>query len=315
MNYLERVKPTYIENWPNSLKSLSFADVDVPLSLAEARALGTNIIELGEGFVPKTPEQEAQLEASYTSAHAAMFSKLSGGPKVKVVKPPRIEWQPSDISGIISRLDEAVNRFPNGAFVRLGSRSPKDAFWRGESFKVNSGKEAAELLCATSERMYEDLLLALKYDYTPHIFVRQWLDMPKWQEFRCFMRGRRLVGISQYHYRDTFPEISERESTLRFGIEQFFNEFRDKCHLDDVVFDVWVKLLDAGNETAVEAKLIEINPLFEMTDPCLFDWHHPEQFDGSFRFNRFEKHHTRLMGLSERKRIVIDLSLQHNPPC
>jgi len=33
-----------------------------------------------------------------------------------------------------------------------------------------------------------------------------------------------------------------------------------------------------------EVKLLEVNPFFEMTDPCMFAW--KDGFDGSFRFNK-----------------------------
>ena len=108
MNYFELVKPTYIENWPNALCSLSLAQVDVPLTLDEAKALGTNIMEYGETFGD------------------AM----------------------ADISDIRERVAAELVKFPKGAFIRLGSRSPKDS-WLGnrEGFKVRAddGKDPLRL--------------------------------------------------------------------------------------------------------------------------------------------------------------------------
>ena len=100
--------------------------------------------------------------------------------------------------------------FPRGAFVRLGSRSPKDS-WKGhrEGFRVLPGTDPLRFILDASERMHEDVMLALQHDYTPTIFVRQWVTIPRWSEFRCFMQGRKLVGISQYDYLEgkTFAEI------------------------------------------------------------------------------------------------------------
>jgi hypothetical protein len=42
--------PTYIENWPNALHSLSVPSVRVQMTLKEACVMGSYIIELGEGF-------------------------------------------------------------------------------------------------------------------------------------------------------------------------------------------------------------------------------------------------------------------------
>ena len=140
-----------------------------------------------------------------------------------------------------------------------------------------------------SERIYEDLLLAIHENYPPHIWVRQWAEIPRWSEFRCFMRERKLVGISQYNYIDgeVFPEIGRDAGTIRWAIgEQFFPMFRKASHLNDVVFDVWVRVSTMRDNTRDwSVKLLEINPFFSLTDPCLFKWS-GDDFDGSFRFNK-----------------------------
>jgi hypothetical protein len=191
-----------------------------------------------------------------------------------------------DISAIRARIDSAVGRFPKGVFIRLGSRSPKDS-WIGheKGFRCLDGGRAIEVLLGLSERVTDDLLLAIKEKYPPHIFVREWIDIPKWAEFRCFCRGKKLVGVSQYNYLDAhMPEIEENMDSIKWAIELFFDDFRQATHLDDVVFDVFVVKRTSGNATNWQVKLLEINPFFEHTDPCLFDWRKSEGFDGSFRF-------------------------------
>lgn len=222
--FLKLSVPTYIENWPSELCRLSIAQVDIPLTIEEATALGTNIIELGEGF-----------------------------------------GTPADISDIERRLDDAVATFPAGAFVRLGSRSPKDAFYADLSKPVKTGKEALAWLLGGSERIADDLHL----------------DLEPWQEFRCFMNGCRLAGISQYYYREHEPKVALYKDSIKWAIEEhFFPEFRDATPLQSVVFDVFVRVRELEGERETQVKLLEINPFFEMTDPCLFDWRKPEMFDG-----------------------------------
>lgn len=256
-DYFDHVRPTYLENWPAELCRLSIAQVDVPLTVIEAAQLGANIMELGEQFVP------------------------AGGTV-------------PDITAIRERVQAAVSKFPSGAFVRLGSRSPKDA-WIGHrlGFRITAdGKphgDPLRLLLDCSERIADDLLLAIANGYAPHIFVRQWLDFPPWAECRCFIRGRNLVGISQYNYlhHEVFPEIAEHESLIRWGIGLFFErDFRPASHLDDVVMDVICFVRRIGNESSIEVKLLEINPFGQFTDPCLFDWRNGGNFDGSFRYHK-----------------------------
>ncbi len=170
--------------------------------------------------------------------------------------------------------------------MRLGSRSPKDSWYGSEhGFKVLNSHEALSILMGDSERVFDDLCLAINENYIPHIWIRQWVDMSKWSEFRCFMKARKLVGISQYFYRDgAFEEIISDADTIKWAIEQFFPEFASLSHLEDVVFDVYLKRRRYGDATAWECKLIEINPYFELTDPCLFNWNNPDGFDGSFKY-------------------------------
>lgn len=249
MNYFESVKPTYIENWPSRLHNISIAQADVPLTIADAKALGSNMIEWYV-FFPSPPGQ--------------------------------------DISHIEKALDKAIDRFPGGVFVRLGSRSPKDS-WKGykDGFRVANGMAAMEILLDASERIAEDLMLAIKNDYPPHLFVREWIDMPEWAEFRCFQKDNKLVGISQYNYlkNEIYPEILEHHESIQWAIERFFvAQLQPVIHLENVVFDVFVKQRNKNNTTEWVVKLLEINPFFEMTDPCLYTWVNGGDFDGKLRF-------------------------------
>lgn len=300
MSYFDKVSPTYIENWPRELCSLSIAQVDIPLSLQEARDLGTNIAEYSETFFPKPPGYDDLVQRhndqmaskvhlsirktndSVGAAGAYAMDILKAKAEEVLPPIPQRVGQIADISELRQRVAAAVEKFPKGAFIRLGSRSPKDAFTREETQRTLPGQDPLRFMLATSERICDDLHLALEENYAPHIFVRQWLDMPQWSEFRCFMQNRKLVGISQYYYMDQFEEIGKEAKGILFAITEFFKLFRDASHLGDVVFDVFVKLIQSENTWVWEVRLLEINPFFEMTDPCLFDWRRP--FGGVFKY-------------------------------
>ena len=55
---------------------------------------------------------------------------------------------------------------------------------------------------------------------------------------------------------------------IRLAIYTFFNEFRGKCHLNNVVFDVFVTMQQHSG-VSFQVKLLELNPFFEKTDPCV----------------------------------------------
>ncbi len=303
MNYFDRVKPTYIENWPSALCRLSFAQVDIQLTLAEARALGFHIAEFGEGFVPITKEQQAQKEAVYAWTHRSMLSFKTGidpGPKVEMPDttpdPLWVVAQQELYLGVNNRATEALTKFPKGAIVRLGSRSPKDAWsWDDGSIKLMPGDDPFKHITNCSERMYEDLSLALLNDYQPHVFVRQWMEIPKWSEFRCFLRNKRLAGVSQYYYHQHFDELEKHHDLINYWLRYWYNNYIGPACTDfeSVIFDVAAiinkRKSKLGMEVSVEFKLVEINPFFEMTDPCLFDWRGDGDFDETFRFLSSDK--------------------------
>lgn len=284
MNYFAQVKPTYIENWPARLAKLSIEQWAIPLTLDEAAALGTNIMELGEGFMPRPPGYSEALSRAQTWIQNAMLGRPNEGPQPTV---PELKWERQDISGIRRKVAEGLSYFPDGAFIRLGSRSPKDS-WYGitKGFKVTTQEEALRILLDCSERVADDLHLALAEQYPPHIFLRQWVNIEPWAEFRCFMRGRKLIGISQYQYNEFFPQINEDSAGIYWAIGNFFqDEFRDAAHLNDVVFDVFLR----KNHMHYDVRLLEINPYGEWTDPCLYDWMKPNLFDGGMRWVREPK--------------------------
>ncbi|MFA5766810.1 MAG: hypothetical protein WC919_02725 [Candidatus Paceibacterota bacterium] len=285
-NYWDLVKPTYIENWEQSLHTLSIPSIDILLEGNAARRLGSNIIEYGEAFCDDATMKHNERAASWNAqaAIARMLHQPEPPDRVDFIKPTGDMC--CDIGDIRAKVSEAVEKMPNGAFIRLGSRSPKDSWALQRSGgKIISGQDPLQYLLDCSERIYEDLMLAIKKDYLPHIWVRQWVEIPRWSEFRCFMKDRKLVGISQYNYLkgEVFPELDP--GMCEWAVREFFKMFREATTLTDIVFDVFVKVRKAGpNSRDIEVKLLEINPFFELTDPCLFTWH--IEFDGSFRYNK-----------------------------
>jgi hypothetical protein len=246
MFYPEKVFPTYLENWPDALRKLSIPQIDIPLSLGEGRALGSHIWHFKQWF-----------------------------------------GHPSPIDDIITKIKAALLHFPEGAFVRLGSRSGKDSYYAKKyGLKIVHVDTAIKILTQASERVAFDLRLALQHHYPPHIFVRQWIEIPKWAEFRCFMKQRKLIGISQYDCKNLgyCPEIAVNAAQIELAIKSFFEKFKVASHLHDIVFDVFVIMPTHEISHPWKIKLLEINPFFSKTEAGLFHWHNGGDFDGSFRF-------------------------------
>jgi hypothetical protein len=249
----ERARPTFLENWPQALRALSVAQVDIPLDLMQANALGRHIRHFGQWFG---------------------------------------EVPPGSLEALRERLQAALATFPEGAFVRLGSRSGKDSVFAANcGMRVHSARAALSILTDGSQRIASDLRQCIARGVAPHVFVREWVHFPPWAELRCFMRARRLVGMTQYDCVNlgAQQELAANAEAIRAGVVAFFTRFREVVHLDDVVFDVFLVRRQIDGNAAFEIRLLEINPFGRETDAGLFCWNTSDgegDFDGTFRFLR-----------------------------
>lgn len=242
---------TFIENWPSLLFNESIATAMFQLTSQEVDSLievNIHTIEQTE----KTPSEEAV----------------------------------SVVSQLEDKLTKYIRRFPRGAFVKLGSRSPKDS-WIGhkEGFCCHDGRKAIKLF-NDSERINDDLLAARYYGYLSYIAVREWIEIPAWAEFRGFIKDRKLVGLSQYNYLDrkAYPEIMENADSIQWAIQRKVDRIADLLPLPDIVADFLYKVRVYGNERINEVVLIELNPFDFWTDPCLFNWNRDNFNSFEFRY-------------------------------
>jgi hypothetical protein len=245
MNAIEfgYLKKLFLEAWPAELAALSMPHVGLPLSLPEAAGLGGSM---------------------------AQYRSRFGRP------------QPQAVDLLLTRLSAALQCFPMGGFVRLGSRSPKDSRYILEHGpRVFTARQAWYAMTEGSARLARDLERCISQGYSPHLFVRQWMEIPPCAEFRCFMRNRALVGISQYDCINVGPSeyIRSRAEMIESSIRVFFAEFVKRVHVDEVVFDVFV----TENGASCRSTLLDLNPFSPMSDSCLFKWA-PCDFDGTFRY-------------------------------
>ena len=170
------------------------------------------------------------------------------------------------VDKIGERIDNIIkNNFPDGCFIKLGSRSPKDA-WLINKYGMccKDGKSAVALLF-DSERIMDDLRLAEYNNYLPYIVLRKWIDIDPWREFRCFIRNGELVGISQYFYQSYFPEIIENKEDIEKVIKDKVKTIRSLLPTNTVIVD----FVYNNDKTTT---IIEFNPYDIDTDPCLFNW-------------------------------------------
>jgi hypothetical protein len=241
-----RIRPTFLESWPESLLALAISHVHLRLTPEEAGALA--------GSPPLWRER-------------------------------LVATDPKGLHTIAAKVQEVLEGAQQGGFVRLGSGSPKDS----TLFRYHHGRARTAVMALkflqTSPRTRAHLSRLTELGHSIHLFVRRWEQILPWQEFRCFMRDRRLVGISQIAHQGDEPDYSLASTAEKITqtLQVFFANVAQASHLGSAVFDV---LCDAGAGDGAPSRvyLLDANPWGPSSDACLFDWEKPEGFDGSFRY-------------------------------
>ncbi|POY75119.1 hypothetical protein BMF94_1749 [Rhodotorula taiwanensis] len=104
--------------------------------------------------------------------------------------------------------------------------------------------------------------------YSFELVLKKWFDMPRSQEWRCFVRDNHLLGISQ---RDTtlydFLQPQHEQEVICDLIGDFWQGFiRDQAPLRNYVLDVYV------TRDRSRVFVIDFNPFSPRTDPLLFSY-------------------------------------------
>lgn len=268
-------KKTFVENWHDELFRHTMATRYFIMSHEEICALLDNNFISVDGRIHELGKDKIKLNKESIE----ILQKLS------------------------KKIDNGITEFPNGVFVRLGSRSPKDSFdGHRNGFRIHRGNKAIQLL-SDSERVYEDLCLAKQERYASSIVIRDFVTICPWSEFRCFVRNGKLKGISQYNYlqHEWFEEIDLYKGSILWIVEKKIDELIPFLP-SNIIVDLYVNLRKPEeNEYLWEVKLIEINPFRSWTDPCLFNWNR-DTFEWSgieFRSNSKEDYEKYRLGRSK----------------
>jgi hypothetical protein len=206
-------------------------------------------------------------------------------------------------------ITEAIASLGGAACPKLNWSSPKDATWisrHPNTMKCTSANDVYILL-KSSSFISHDLTHAFdgtipaaaaaapspssassssnsnnnnnnsgELDFRPVLVLRSYFNPLPSLEFRCFVKDRSLVAISQrdLNYYSFLPSL--RPQIVRRAREVFakmrFN-FPEACF----VFDVYIPEADYDDAeeegmTLGRARLIDINPWAPRTDTLLFDW-------------------------------------------
>jgi len=181
------------------------------------------------------------------------------------------------------QLNKKENQFFFGAnrikelFVKLESRSPKDYIqnWPKEDYKaLHNAEEIVDALLG-SMRTFEDLVFLTKLKNEVILYIRPFVDMERMYEWRVFVKDKKVIGISQQFYKDTFSYNKKYLNEIKRSVSYFMDSICiPNIKVDNFVADLYVS---GGTHYKVgitkkflDISIIETNP-YRFSDPCLFE--------------------------------------------
>lgn len=183
--------------------------------------------------------------------------------------------------------------YKNGVFVKLDSRSPKDCiqdFPKSELKSLRTGREIVDALTG-SLRTFEDLALLVRLEEPIiNLHVKPFEELNRKEEWRVFVKDRKVIGISQQFYEENFNYSERYLNTVKNNLQKFIetkvipNIAVPNFVVDTVVFLHSRYLTGGRSGEKHKIVIIETNPYY-LSDPCLFEsYEELENTKETFRF-------------------------------
>uniref|UniRef100_A0A0C9QQW9 TSA: Wollemia nobilis Ref_Wollemi_Transcript_13542_1689 transcribed RNA sequence n=1 Tax=Wollemia nobilis TaxID=56998 RepID=A0A0C9QQW9_9CONI len=260
-----------IQEWYPSFNSVSLKTIVIPLPEPFIEYL----LDDGGLFLPKTASDEDALP----SRVKVTWPDLQAEDYHRWKEEDDEEEETAQNVAAFPNLEEAVRaaiqKLGGSAFPKMNWSAPKDAVWisTNGSLKCCLFGEIVLLLRA-SDSIVHDLCHAFescedKSSDRPSQFylaLRKWYDLRPEMEFRGFVKGGLLVGVSQREVTGFYPAMVENLEEFESAVFGFFTEHvSGKFGPPDYTFDCYVT-------RDGRVKLIDFNPWGAFTLPLLFTW-------------------------------------------
>ncbi|KAK7535574.1 cell division cycle protein-like protein [Phyllosticta citricarpa] len=231
------------------------------------------------------PDDDASPPRDWSDDDSGIFSSTenpdAGEQSEDEDQDPSAEWRDLHL-----QIKNTIQELGGKVVPKLNWSAPKDATWMNANSMECRTPSDIYLLLKSSDFITHDLEHAFddteeepaqsnaaaadKSRVDPeipyHLVLRKRFELNPSLEFRCFVRRRNLLAISQRdlnHFDFLFP----MSDALRSRIVSFFDDnLRDTFPDESFVFDVYIP------PPHEKVWLIDINPWAQRTDPLLFSW-------------------------------------------
>lgn len=180
------------------------------------------------------------------------------------------------------RIKEAIKELGGAVAPKLNWSSPKDAKWispHQNTLKCTTPNDIY-LLLKSSSFVSHDLNHAFdgctkgapSRPFIPVLVLRSFFSPHVALEFRCFVKHRSLIGISQRDL-NYYAFLKDLRPQIRSKIRCFFQEKLRFTFSDaSFTFDVYIPESSLAEDGLGRVRLIDINPWAPRTDSLLFAW-------------------------------------------
>lgn len=230
------------------------------------------------------PDDEAP-RRDWSDDDSGIFSSTENPDENEDDEDPSREWP-----DVHNAIREIITELGGKVCPKLNWSAPKDATWINATNTMDCRTPGdIYMMLKSSDFVTHDLEQAFidtedngSNSTVPeipyHLVLRKFFMINPSVEFRCFVRNRRLLAITQRdpnHYEFLSPMIGQ----LRSVIQSFFDEtLRDSFPDLNFAFDVYIP------PKYDKVWLIDINPWAQRTDPLLFSWLELLTMDGPEEF-------------------------------
>jgi hypothetical protein len=172
--------------------------------------------------------------------------------------------------GVHESIRGTIETLGGKVLPKLNWSAPKDATWISATNDMECRTpNDVYLLLKSSDFITHDLEQAFdgcvdQAEIPYHLVLRKSFNLNPSLEFRCFVRNKRLIAISQREM-NYFEFLFDLRESFKVKIQEFVERISDFPE-SNYVFDVYIP------PPHERLWLIDINPWAPRTDPLLFSW-------------------------------------------
>ncbi|KAJ1882567.1 hypothetical protein LPJ57_000849 [Coemansia sp. RSA 486] len=170
-------------------------------------------------------------------------------------------------------IREAIDKLGGKVFPRMNWSAPTDATWMtcDNSLQCRSLSEVLIVLKG-SDKISEDIdgtqFLSKQEmgDWEHELVLRQWCNLYPSMEFRCFVRNKTLVAVSQIEMQ-YYEFLESMEDKIESSIQRLFDRhICSQFESENYCFDVYITQEDG------RTFVIDFKPMCDKVDSCLYLW-------------------------------------------